>query len=191
MGSSSKSLPYDFAVVGLGLVCALAVLNLTSFSRSLILSKSEVNGLKEETAKPHSGNGAVAETLVSVTAKSTNSVRDRSRKLLFVGVISAGRFLNTRIAACNHTWGQNIPRDSIQYFVGTAPEEEYSGVDIVTLPGASDHEYPPQGKAFRMLRYMCDHHLDNFSWFLRADDDAYFRVEKLQAWLRTRDPSMR
>ena len=116
-------------------------------------------------------------------------VSRQERKLLFVGVLSAGRFLNTRIAACNNTWGQNVESGSIEYFVGTRPEEEFSGVNIVTLPGASDHEYPPQGKAFRMLKYMCENHLDKFSWFLRADDDAYFKIEKLEAWLRSGDPN--
>ena len=30
---------------------------------------------------------------------------------------------------------------------------------------------------------MCSHHLDDFEWFIRADDDVYIRVEKLKKFL--------
>ena len=114
-----------------------------------------------------------------------------SRSMLYVGVLSAGRFLRTRIAACNRTWGQDLPARDIQFFVGTPPTEPYSESSVVTLKDVSDHEYPPQRKAFRMLQYMCDHYLDKYNWFLRADDDAYFRVEKIKKWLSQRDPNVK
>jgi len=30
---------------------------------------------------------------------------------------------------------------------------------------------------------MCKHHVNDFEWFIRADDDVYIRVEKLRKFL--------
>jgi len=30
---------------------------------------------------------------------------------------------------------------------------------------------------------MCKHHITNYEWFIRADDDVYIRVEKLRHFL--------
>ena len=36
-----------------------------------------------------------------------------------------------------------------------------------------------------MLKYMHDHCLDKFEWFMRADDDVFIRGEKLELFLRS------
>ena len=51
-------------------------------------------------------------------------------------------------------------------------------------PGVDD-SYPPQKKSFMMLKYMHDHCLDKFEWFMRADDDVFIRGEKLELFLRS------
>ena len=52
------------------------------------------------------------------------------------------------------------------------------------LPGVDD-SYPPQKKSFMMLKYMHDHCLNKFEWFMRADDDVFIRGEKLELFLRS------
>lgn len=76
----------------------------------------------------------------------------------------------------------------VEYYVGSMNGQDIRGLNVVELPGASDDEYPPQGKAFLMLRHICKNHVNDFNWFLRADDDAYFRVQKLLRWLDTLNP---
>ena len=50
------------------------------------------------------------------------------------------------------------------------------------MPGVTD-TYPPQNKAFLILKYMHDFYLDKFEWFVRADDDVYIKGGKLAKFL--------
>lgn len=59
-------------------------------------------------------------------------------------------------------------------------------VPLVALPGVDD-SYPPQKKSFRMLKYMYDHFIDQYEWFVRADDDVYIRTDRLEELLRSVD----
>ena len=34
---------------------------------------------------------------------------------------------------------------------------------------------------------MCIHHIDDYKWFVRADDDVYIRVDRLKQFLTTID----
>jgi len=58
----------------------------------------------------------------------------------------------------------------------------------VPLPGVDD-SYPPQKKSFMMLKYMHDHYLDKYEWFMRADDDVYIKGDKLENFLRSLNSS--
>lgn len=40
-----------------------------------------------------------------------------------------------------------------------------------------------------MLKYMHDHYLDKYEWFMRADDDVYIKSEKLESFLRSLNSS--
>ena len=102
--------------------------------------------------------------------------------MIFVGVLTAKKFLNTRMKAINETWAETIP-GKVLFFSG---EDLLSNSNtqntLITLPGVTD-SYPPQKKAFLMLKYMHDFYLDQFEWFVRADDDVYIKGEKLSKFL--------
>lgn len=40
-----------------------------------------------------------------------------------------------------------------------------------------------------MLKYMHDHYLDKYEWFMRADDDVYIKGDKLEHFLRSLNSS--
>lgn len=61
-------------------------------------------------------------------------------------------------------------------------------IPIVALRNVDD-SYPPQKKSFMMLKYMHDHYLDKYEWFMRADDDVYIKGEKLEGFLRSLNSS--
>lgn len=70
----------------------------------------------------------------------------------------------------------------------SAPSKYRHGLAVVNLPDVDD-SYPPQKKVYRMLKYMHDHYIDKFNWFMRADDDVYVRVPELLQFLSNLDPS--
>lgn len=61
-------------------------------------------------------------------------------------------------------------------------------IPVVPLRGVDD-SYPPQKKSFMMLKYMHDHYLDKYEWFMRADDDVYIKGDRLESFLRSLNSS--
>jgi chondroitin sulfate synthase len=120
-------------------------------------------------------------TLIGLRPDET--LENSNRTLVFVGVMTAEQYLDTRAKAVYETWGQELP-GRIAFFsseVSRAP-----GLPLVSLRGVDD-SYPPQKKSFLMLLYMYENYGDRFEWFLRADDDVYVRGDKLGEFLRSVD----
>ena len=118
----------------------------------------------------------------------TESSKDESNSrtqsdLMFVGVLTAKDYKSTRAVAINETWASTIPGKVI-FFSGENSNYNSTSADdsFVALPGVQD-TYPPQKKAFLMLKYMHDFYLDQFEWFVRADDDVYIKGDKLAKFL--------
>lgn len=110
-----------------------------------------------------------------------------NNSLLFVGVMTAQKYLDTRAAAVYRTWGKEIP-GKVAFFssaVSVTPKE-YPDLPLIPLKGVDD-SYPPQKKSFLMLQYMWEHFGDKYEWFFRADDDLYIRPDKIESFLRSID----
>ena len=74
--------------------------------------------------------------------------------LVFVGVMTAQKYLDTRAKAVYETWGKELP-GKIAFFSSessTVPEN-CPDLPLVPLPRVDD-TYPPQKKSFMMLQYM-------------------------------------
>ncbi|XP_050513631.1 chondroitin sulfate synthase 1 isoform X1 [Diabrotica virgifera virgifera] len=109
--------------------------------------------------------------------------RALNKSLLFVGIMTAQKYLDTRAKAVYDTWGKEVP-GKVMFF---SSENSYSEhVPLVALRGVDD-SYPPQKKSFRMLKYMYDNFIDKYEWFLRADDDVYIRTDRLEELLKSVD----
>lgn len=106
------------------------------------------------------------------------------RQSLLIGVVTSKNLLLTRARGINNTWGPQAPKLLFFSSEGTRAHN----LPVVSLPGTDD-TYPPQKKVYRMLKYMYDHYIDKFNWFMRADDDIYVRVDPLVKFLNTLDPS--
>ena len=122
------------------------------------------------------------------TTDTENSSKNESNTLtqsdlMFVGVLTAKDYQSTRAVAINETWAGTIP-GRVVFFSGENSNDNSTNVDdsFVALPGVQD-TYPPQKKAFLMLKYMHDFYLDQFEWFVRADDDVFIKGEKLAKFL--------
>lgn len=111
------------------------------------------------------------------------NVRAYNNNLLFVGVMTAEKYLDTRAKAAYNTWGRQVPGKVLFY----SSEFSYSKyVPLVALKDVDDR-YPPQKKSFQMLQHIHDNFIDQYEWFLRADDDVYIRTDRLEHLLRSVD----
>lgn len=122
-------------------------------------------------------------TAVHEEEHNTQNSSQNDGKLLFVGVMTAAKYLENRAQAIQDTWAKNVP-GSLVFF---SSEASYSkSLPLVSLVGIDD-SYPPQKKSFAMLKYMHDHFIDQYEWFMRADDDVYVRMDRLESLLRSVD----
>ena len=105
------------------------------------------------------------------------------KKMVFVGVLTQQAYLATRAKYVYETWGREV--DELMFFVGedcvVPPDLDY--LPIVKLEGIPDNVYPPLRKTFAVMQYMHDHYLNQFNWFIRADDDMYVRTKHLKQLL--------
>lgn len=108
------------------------------------------------------------------------------RKLLFVGVITAKKYLDTRALGIWRTWGREV---SDLHFFSAQPDSQDLNLPVITLPGINDTQYPPQRKVYRMLKYMHDHFIDEFDFFMRSDDDVYVKTDRLMELLQNINPA--
>lgn len=103
-------------------------------------------------------------------------------KTLFVGVMTAKKYLRTRAVAAQKTWIKTIPGKVL--FFSSQSSVSTPEVPVIGLEGVDD-SYPPQRKSLLMLKYMHDHFLNEYEWFMRADDDIYVRGDKLGIFLNS------
>lgn len=110
------------------------------------------------------------------------------KKTLFVGVLTREEYLHTRAMSLYETWGKEM--DKLVLFVGEDCNisADVVHLPIVKLPGVPDNAYPPLRKAFAAMSYMYEHYIDEFDWFIRADDDMYVRGTKLKELLKKMHP---
>lgn len=117
----------------------------------------------------------------------SNSVKKRT----LIAVVTAQKYLRTRVKAIYETWAQDVGSDSaVYFFVGedcdtTHPDLKH--LPIIKVHGVRDNVYPPQEKVFAVLAYVYLNFGVHFRWFVRADDDVYIRVKGLEAALGYHD----
>ncbi|KAH7695275.1 chondroitin disaccharide polymerase, partial [Aphelenchoides avenae] len=109
----------------------------------------------------------------------------RESKFLLVGIMTAAKYVDTRAYNVWRTWARHIP-GKVLFFVAENTVSVHEDMPLVRLRGVDD-TYPPQKKSFAMLRWMYDNHLNDFEWFMRADDDLYVRGDRLEEFLRSLD----
>ncbi|XP_041826222.1 chondroitin sulfate synthase 3-like [Melanotaenia boesemani] len=126
-----------------------------------------------------------------ITANSSGhaGMKIRPKQFLYVGVMTAKKYLASRAVAAHKTWAASIP-GKVEFFssAGSGSVRVPAPMPVVSL-AAVDDSYPPQKKSFMMLKYIHDHYLEKYEWFMRADDDVYIRGEKMERFLRSLNSS--
>lgn len=109
----------------------------------------------------------------------------RKRGNIFIGIMTTDDFIITRGMAIYQTWSESID-GRVVFFV--SENTNYTGtLPIIRLRGISDNSYPPQKKVFKMLKYIYNNFVEDFEWFIRADDDVYIKGRMLATLLRSID----
>lgn len=112
------------------------------------------------------------------------AILSHDKHLVLVGIMTAKKFLNSRIVASYHTWASTIP-GRVLFFSSEGSEAVAPPyLPVIGLKGVTD-EYPPQKKSFLMLKYMHEFYGDQYEWFIRADDDVYVKGHKLANFLHS------
>uniref|UniRef100_A0A1I7XNH3 Hexosyltransferase n=1 Tax=Heterorhabditis bacteriophora TaxID=37862 RepID=A0A1I7XNH3_HETBA len=117
----------------------------------------------------------------------TQQETQSSNGLVLIGIMTAAKYVDTRAYNVWKTWAQHVP-GKVLFFVAEDTETIHPDLPLVRLKGVDD-TYPPQKKSFAMVKWMAENYLDDFDWFLRADDDLYVRGDELEALLRSLDSS--
>lgn len=100
----------------------------------------------------------------------------------------------TRAKAVNDTWG---PRCDQYYFISDPPDtnltreqkkiaKRFPIAPITNFTSGYDHLTSKSAQAF-LFAY--EHHVNNFDWFVKVDDDTYLIVDHLKAFLREQNSS--
>ena len=109
------------------------------------------------------------------------------RGRIFIGVVTAQKYLTSRAKAIHETWAREVgPASKVVFYVGEdcdASAPALSDMTIVNLKNIPDGEYPPQRKVFAALQHMYRYHGNSYHWFMRADDDVYIHVPRLDTLL--------
>ena len=124
-----------------------------------------------------------------------NEIAYRQLNSIYIGVLTCKKYLSTRAGSINATWGNlnyltsDFSKRKIEYFAKIPNEEikDYPNMNVNNLmhidPDLDDKVYPPQQKAFSMLQHICENEIDQYKWYLRADDDVYVDVNGLEKLL--------
>ena len=77
---------------------------------------------------------------------------------LYVGVMTAEKFLSSRVQVINDTWKHSIT-GVVEFFIGENAITTFGGDKYCTLPlrfakGVLDTDYPPQKKSFKLFKAM-------------------------------------
>ncbi|BFZ06145.1 hypothetical protein BsWGS_09184 [Bradybaena similaris] len=120
---------------------------------------------------------------LSKTYEVAMKVGDKEENFLFIGIMTARKFLESRAFASSQTWVPRVP-GKVFYFLGEG--EEYTGpLNVIQLKGVKENDYPPQKKSFAMVEYMSQHFAKDYKWLIRADDDVYMKVDELVKFLKS------
>ena len=77
------------------------------------------------------------------------------KMFLYVGVLSAGMFVDSRVNVINNTWRKTIP-GCLQFVLGKDAQNQTGNADLpfLYLNKVNDTSYPPQKKSLMLLKSM-------------------------------------
>lgn len=116
-------------------------------------------------------------------------INKNEKNFLLIGIITAKKFLDSRAVAAFKTWTNSCSGTCKVIFFSSEGSTTKKDIPLVSLHGTDD-SYPPQRKSLLMLKFMHDNYVNNFEWFMRADDDVFIKGDKIEKFLRSVNSSI-
>ena len=125
---------------------------------------SQSDGRKEKKQRPNSKKqrNLIKPPQESASVPEAKTPHDRNH-FIYVGVLTAQKYLATRGRAIMDTWGKQIP-GKLEFYVGEGVKNIQDGgkpLPLVKLKTVKDDAYPPQKKSFLLLKNMYDAYLNS------------------------------
>ena len=102
-------------------------------------------------------------------------IKSSVRVLCFVTTCES--HLSTRTISIKNTWG---PRCDKTLYIS---DKENSTFPTISPPGIDPGYQALWSKTMQSYRYLYKHYLNEYHWFMKADDDTYVVVENLKYFL--------
>lgn len=97
-------------------------------------------------------------------------------------VMTQPKSLETRARHIQVTWGRKC--DKLLFF-SSVTNTTFPTIGVNTTEGRNMLTQ----KTMKAFKYVYDHYLDDYDWFMRADDDTYVVMENLRYLLSEQDPN--
>lgn len=138
---------------------------------------------------------STVKTQLQSTENSTRKPPSSSLPRILCLILTSPKNFLTRAQAVNDTWG---PRCDGYFFITEYPQENATIAEFnITeqLPIAPIENLIPgyehlTHKTRLAFLFAYDNYLNDFDWFVKADDDTYLFVDNLKAFLRKQNASL-
>lgn len=108
-------------------------------------------------------------------------------------ILTSPKSFLTRTVAVNNTWA---PRCDRYFFITETPTDRSSPefeisqqLPIAPLPNVVPGYYHLTRKSVLSFLFAYEHYLNDFDWFVKADDDTYLFMDNLKAFLSDKNSS--
>ena len=100
-------------------------------------------------------------------------------------ILTTPKYFLTRARAVNQTWG---PRCDKYLFISERSKKTY-GLPIAPIKNLTAGYKHLTKKSTLAFFYAYEYLIDDFEWFIKADDDTYLIIENLKAFLQKQNSS--
>lgn len=115
-----------------------------------------------------------------------------SRRALFIAILTTDKNLLSQTYAVQSTWAGEY--DNVTFFVSKNSDVSRAPhfMNIVKLHDGGEEVSEPHKKSllmFHVIKYIDDHLLQNFRWFMIVGDNTYVRTEQVEVLVNNYDDS--
>lgn len=118
-----------------------------------------------------------------VSAESNNTRRSLGSPRLLCWILTCPRNHKSKALAVKQTWGTRCDK---LLFMSSKKDETLGSIGLPALEGRKEL----WNKTREAFQYIHKHYINEYDWFMKADDDTYVIVENLRSLLKLKNPDL-